>query len=186
MSENITVIFWVPCSPVLNRYVLEATSPAGALVSPAVKPQMIAECYTAEYEQILHPSALAFQGCFSPVRAHSWTRCFGTAMRVSFPDTPGSHFRSAIEFILWQQSWVEMWKLDSWPAQDQPGNVFLPPVLWAVHLYATAELHILWHAVGLWSQVQVVETIYANSVIGISSVSSPYKLLLKNILFISF
>lgn len=49
--------------------------------------------------------------------------------RVSFPDIPGSHFRSAVQFSVQHQNRGKTWKLDRWPALLAKQETFSYPRL---------------------------------------------------------
>lgn len=152
MSENITVTFRVPRGAGLGRYLCAAGAPFGPRVE-------LRRGYSWVWT-IVHPSPSAFSGHFSLVQAHTWSPCSGTTGGVSFSDIPGSHFRSAVRFCVQRESRGQMWKLDRWPALLTNQEMFSYPHLRGCS-NLTAEPHILWYAVALWSHIPVVETVYA-------------------------
>lgn len=60
MSENLTVTFRVPLGLALSKYVLELTHLQVLSLVLEWHPSLVADCYAARREQIIHPSPSAF------------------------------------------------------------------------------------------------------------------------------
>lgn len=60
MSENLTVTFRVPLGLALSKYVLEPTHLQVLSLVLEWHPSLVADCYAARREQIIHPSPSAF------------------------------------------------------------------------------------------------------------------------------